>query len=452
MLALFAAVALDALFSASTLSGAHVGALVTDAQTGRVLYARDADGAFIPASTMKLIVGSAALDDLGSAFSFVTSVATDGSTLYVRGGGDALLAQPDVDSAVATVRALGMTSFPGGIDGDATRYDATPYADGWQVDDLGNDYAAPPSALAYGDNVVHLTLTPSTEGRPPQVNIAPQSGQIRVQNLATTGAPHGEDTSEVHLSWSMPYTLVVSGSIPQDARQPIALDAAMPDPASITLDLFAQAFETGGITLGSNEALAPMPPSARVLWQHHSPPLARILGDMWRPSDNLLAETLLEELGAQSLGSGDTRERGIARERAWLQSIGVDPNRLTIADGSGMSAYDRVTPRALVAILTHDWRGASREVVMQALPVAGRSGTLEHAFTGSNLAGNVIAKTGTSNHTRTLAGYLRTPHGTLIFAFLVNDWMDHGDGAAERLRAVQERFLERIRADASGVP
>ena len=91
MLALFAAVALDALFSTATLSGAHTGALVVDAQSGETIYARNTDDAFVPASTMKLIVGSAALDVLGEAFALTTTISTDGTSLYLKGGGDPLL-------------------------------------------------------------------------------------------------------------------------------------------------------------------------------------------------------------------------------------------------------------------------------------------------------------------------------------------------------------------------
>jgi D-alanyl-D-alanine carboxypeptidase len=54
----------------------------------------------------------------------------------------------------------------------------------------------------------------------------------------------------------------------------------------------------------------------------------------------------------------------------------------------------------------------------------------------------VIAKTGTVNHARTLAGYLQTPHGTLIFALMINNWMDDGPHASADLRAIESTFLE----------
>jgi D-alanyl-D-alanine carboxypeptidase/D-alanyl-D-alanine-endopeptidase (penicillin-binding protein 4) len=451
MLALFAAVALDALFSAPTLAEAHVGALVTDAQTGRVIYARDAEGDFIPASTMKLIVGSAALDELGTAFSFVTTVATDGTSLYVRGGGDVLLGERDVEEAANSVRALGFTAFPGGIAGDLTRFRSSRYPAGWQVDDLPYDYAAPVSALSFADNVLHLTLTPSTAGAAPELSVVPQTTVVAVHDDAVTGNPGTGDTSDLRYDWSGPGSIDVVGSVPEKGQRS-TLDAAMLDPAAVTLEVFARAFSQTGIDLGGDRRFVAMPPSARTLWTHRSPQLPQILASMWLPSDNLIAETLLEELGATAEPGGDTRAGGIARERTWLQSIGVDPHSLTIADGSGLSIYDRVTPRALVQILAHDWHGKNRETVLSALPVAGKSGTLKEAFTGTPLAGAVIAKTGSTMHNRTLAGYLHTPQGTVIFALMVNDWMDGGKGANRRLRDFQERFLERIQDGAAGVP
>ncbi len=443
-------VALDALFSTATLSGAHTGALVVDAQTGKTVYARDADDAFIPASTMKLIVGSAALDVLGNAFSFTTTLATDGTTLYLKGGGDPLLSAQDLAQGVDALETVKTTSFPGGLAGDDSRYTSSRYPDGWQIDDLPYDYAAPASGLSFNENHFTVRVTPGdSPGDPTSIALAPLTRTVPVQNHSTTGAERSDDSTTLELMWNSPLTLIVGGSAPARATD-VSLDAAAIDPASFTLEAVERAMNQRGLPALPSR-IGTTPADARVLWQHHSVALPVLLTDMWQPSDNLIAETLLQELGVASAGNDDTRARGIRREQAWLTAAGVDTKSLTIADGSGMSAYDRVTPRALVTILEHDWASPSRAQVLAALPVAGKSGTLAHAFTGTALSGNVIAKTGSSNHTRTLAGFLQTPHGTLIFALLVNDWMDSGAGANERLRSFQQAFLTRIRQEPSGV-
>ena len=389
---------------------------------------------------MKLIVGSAALDILGDEFNFTTTLSTDGTYLYLIGGGDSLLDFNDVEAAVKAERA-GSTSFTDLI-GDDTRYQAPLYPDGWQVDDLAYDYAAPPSALSYAHNAIQIRIFPGAHpGDGTLAKFDPAGTGTTVDNQATTAAPGKPDTSEVHLVWGAPHTLQVTGAVPP-ASNPndivaTEIDASALDPANVTLTVFAHA-------LGLNGRIGIAPPGTHTIWQHHSEPLPLLVGDMWRPSDNLLAETLLEELGVASPGTDDTRARGMTRETNWLHGIGINPKTLTIADGSGMSSYDRVTPQALVTILSHDWFSAHRQTMLDALPIAGKSGTLEHVFTDPPLAGNVFAKTGTSNHTRTLAGYVRTPKGIRIFALMVNDWMDFAPDASARLRAFQAAFLSGV--------
>lgn len=432
MLALFALLLPAPLFEAPTLRGARVTAYVVSAQTGEVLYARDPDAAMIPASTIKLVVGSASLDTLGTAFSFMTTLATDGTTLYLQGGGDPELQPRDFDDGARTLATLNLTHF-GSFDGEVGSPGAR-YPDGWQVDDLGYDYAAPPDLLSIDENALHIAVHPAAVGAPPTLTIEPSTTAVTVVNDATTGAAHSADSTDVRISWSAPATLIVTGSVPADETDD-ELDAAILDPSRATLELVAAALTHGGINFASAPQFAPTPAGARVVWTHRSPALPDLLRDMWQPSNNLLAESLLGALAP-------TRDAALARERTWLQSIEIDPATTTLADGSGLSAYDRISARDLVTILAHDWNGPNRAIVLAALPVAGQSGTLAKVFTAQPLAGNVVAKTGTSNHTRTLAGYLQTPHGTLIFALLINNWMDAGPHASVALRAFQSTFLE----------
>jgi D-alanyl-D-alanine carboxypeptidase/D-alanyl-D-alanine-endopeptidase (penicillin-binding protein 4) len=176
-------------------------------------------------------------------------------------------------------------------------------------------------------------------------------------------------------------------------------------------------------------------------WTHVSKPLAALLGPrFWIPSDNLFGELLLKELGLVTAGKPGTTNSGIAYEKQWLQSIGIDTATVTLADGCGMSQYDRITPRDLVTILQHDWNGPNRQLVLDSLPVGGARGTIE-GIAGTDAAGRVFAKTGSMMHVRGLAGYLATlHHGAVTFAFEVDDW----NGAYPALAALRARVLSRI--------
>jgi D-alanyl-D-alanine carboxypeptidase/D-alanyl-D-alanine-endopeptidase (penicillin-binding protein 4) len=164
-----------------------------------------------------------------------------------------------------------------------------------------------------------------------------------------------------------------------------------------------------------------------------SPTLAAILRTMDVESDNFTAELLLKQLGAVLAGRGTTGG-GAAIVRSILADHRVPLDGVRIADGSGLSALDRLTPKALVTILQRAW--ADRElrlVLFRILPVSGRDGTLEQRMTRPPARGNVRAKTGTLELASGLSGFARERYA---FAILQN---------ATRLspwaaRAAQDRF------------
>ncbi len=487
---------LDALLDgAPALRGAHVGFLVVDTRSGTVLYARNADDAFMPASTLKLLTGSVALAVLGPAFRLHTEALVDApaSALYLRGGGDPLLMAADLGAMARAVRAAGVTRLRDGVFIDASALESAPYPPGWSWDDLAYDYAPVVSALTVEENVVHLTVTPgASAGQRADVTGAPAPFDRRfgspiegcplthavvVIPRAQTGEPGSPDTLD--LRRDLGGCITISGTIAAGSS-PETLDAAVPSASWYARAIARAALANAGVATGELAAVAGpvesadgaafgVPAGAHVVWSHDGEPLSDLLADLWWPSDNLVAELLLRTCGrlaaaapapaaapsggvpaAVAVGSplfGDapgTTENGAAVERAWLRSIGVDPATLTIADGSGLSTYDRITPRALVAILQADWNGPSRDLVIDDLPLAGVRGTLQHDFIGTPAERRTFAKTGSVNHTRGLAGYLATlHHGALTFAWSVDDWM----GTQADLDALRGVVLARLIGD-----
>jgi serine-type D-Ala-D-Ala carboxypeptidase/endopeptidase (penicillin-binding protein 4) len=456
---------LDAMLAnAPAIRGAHVGVLAVDTKSGSPLYERNAGDAFQPASTLKLVVGSAALEKLGPAFHFTTRgyVAASSPAILLLGGGDPFLTTADLAAFADSIAQLRLPSVSLAV--AAGRYDAQPHAPGWSWDDFAYDYAAPISALTLNENVVHIEVAPGARaGDPAHVTSAPlaaavagMSSSLLVSNApsilpaALTLAAGSESTLDVsHLG----NDILVSGGIAAGAA-PESLDAAVPDASAYAEEVASEllrarhlsvggpddTFPFIGVLRGSSEA----PSDVRLVWSHDSPPFAEFLGPrFWIPSDNLVAELLLKELGYETGGAPGTSEKGAAFERTWLQSAGVDPATTTLADGSGLSQYDRITPRDLVAILQHDWNGPNRELVLNSLPVGGARGTIE-GIAGTPAAGRVFAKTGSMMHVRGLAGYLATEHhGAVTFVFTVDDWL--GDYPA--LAALRAQVLTRIVQD-----
>jgi D-alanyl-D-alanine carboxypeptidase/D-alanyl-D-alanine-endopeptidase (penicillin-binding protein 4) len=189
------------------------------------------------------------------------------------------------------------------------------------------------------------------------------------------------------------------------------------NPALAAAVAFRRALIAAGVRVGGQAGVAAATPDAVPLGRVVSQRLAVIVRRMNRVSDNFIAETLLKGLGARELGVGSTvaGARVVVRE---LRERGVPLAGVRIVDGSGLSSYDRLTGRALVALLIAAWSDpALKTPFVASLPVAGVSGTLEDRMESRPARGRVRAKTGTTGSASALSGYVGTRY---VFSMLMN--------------------------------
>jgi D-alanyl-D-alanine carboxypeptidase/D-alanyl-D-alanine-endopeptidase (penicillin-binding protein 4) len=163
-------------------------------------------------------------------------------------------------------------------------------------------------------------------------------------------------------------------------------------------------------------------------------------------SQNLHSELMIRRLAfkdraifeAGSPESPNTLERGLANARQVFVKAGIPRAGYDFSDGSGMSTYNRVSPRAAVALLrwgkTQPWGQQWRE----SFPIGGLDGTLRRRFAGTPLQGRIFAKTGTLNATNALSGYLIAASGQeLTISIFANDVPDGGNAVPVMDEAVQ---------------
>jgi D-alanyl-D-alanine carboxypeptidase/D-alanyl-D-alanine-endopeptidase (penicillin-binding protein 4) len=180
----------------------------------------------------------------------------------------------------------------------------------------------------------------------------------------------------------------------------------------------------------------------RILATHTSHPIIEDIVVTNKVSQNLHAELLLRLLG-KAIGSDGSFEQGTRVVRQFLVGAGVNDADFFLYDGSGMSANDRIAPRALTQLLAYashqSWGPAWRD----SLPIAGIDGTLAGRFRESPLKGHLWAKTGTLKEVNALSGYLTAASGqTLAFSVIVNG---HRPGSDAELQAV-DRIVEALAA------
>lgn len=156
-----------------------------------------------------------------------------------------------------------------------------------------------------------------------------------------------------------------------------------------------------------------------------SAPLSTTVTRVLKDSDNFAAELVLKELGRVGRGTGSA-SAGIAVVHEQTGGAG------SVADGSGLSAYDRQTTAHELELLTTSFSDLKSK-----LPIACRDGTLEHRFCGTVASGRVYAKTGTLDTSRALAGWTYTRDGHLVtFSFLLSGFSSGSSASKAIDRAV----------------
>ncbi|MBO4611712.1 MAG: D-alanyl-D-alanine carboxypeptidase/D-alanyl-D-alanine-endopeptidase [Bacteroidaceae bacterium] len=161
----------------------------------------------------------------------------------------------------------------------------------------------------------------------------------------------------------------------------------------------------------------------------------QVLPRMMKKSDNFFAESLFYQLAAFSGKRQAGRKEAGAYVDVLIRKVGLNPANYQIADGSGVSLYNYVSPELLVRLLEFAWNNNSiRQSLYPSLPIAGVDGTLEKRMRKTAAEGNIHAKTGTVDGVSSLSGYATSPEGHILVFSIINmgipraavgrDWQD----------------------------
>lgn len=333
------------------------GVLALDVQTGDVVFSRHPDLPLAPASNEKLTVAYTALHELGASYRFRTEV-------LARGAQDGSIWRGDVY----------LKGF-----GDPT-------LTGLQLDRLATQVA--------------------------DAGIRRIAGRI-------LGDESWFDAARTAPGWKPGYYIDESPPLSAlVADRAVYARRVARAPAIAAAGLFRALLRRHGVSSGT-VAAGRAPENAYALAQVESDPLAEVLRTMDRESDNFIAEMVLKDIGAEVGGAGTTAAGAAVVERD-LAAAGVPLTGVRLADGSGLSLLDRLTARALAALLVAAWKDPDVQLPFwSSLAVAGVNGTLDDRMERGPARGVVRAKTGTTDRASALSGYVGDRY---VFAVLQNGW------------------------------
>ena len=408
--------------------------LLVETIDGRTVVAIAPDQRFIPASNTKLFPTIAAFEllpqaDQDTGARVIFEPARKGRpNLVLQGRGDGRLSSaPDCRTnclAELANAVAARTRVVGDLIGDAALFPDERWSQGMSWNNIPTSSGTAMAALTLDRNEVALRVAPGAPGQPPRAELSPY---FTLDNRALTSAEEGGEPLAVH---RLPGSrrLLLTGTL-EAATEERLIRLGIDDPAHHAAWQLGRMLEERGVRVtGRIVSRYREPGTGMVREEERGPAIAELspgplldeLTTINKVSQNLQAELLLRRLGLVR-GQGSAA-KGLEAIRSLLELAGVDPNAVTLADGSGMSTYNRVTPRATVGLLRwaagRPWGAEFRRT----LPIGGIDGTLARRFQGGALRGRIFAKTGSLNATNALAGYLLTRSGqTLVFAAYAND-------------------------------
>ena len=434
---------LDDYFNDPNFSNAIWGVFVKSLKTGEILYKRNADKLFNPASDMKLFTSAAALLLLGPDFTYETNFYVNGDLekgvlkgdLIIQGSGDPTISNRFYDGEKTkiledwadTLKSKGIWVIKGNIYGDDSSFDNLNLGSGWTLDYESSWFAAPSGALSFNDNTLEIKIEPSEVNFPAKVSLLPSTEYCSLTSKVSTVDENVESNlSAVRLRGSN--QIIVSGIISKKS-DPIIEHVSISDPTMFFLTVLREVLESRGIVIqghiGNLSAADNKihPDNLTPIYSHRSIPLKKIIKELNKNSNNFYAEQLLKTMGLEIFNYG-TSANGARACKGIFNTMGVNPDNMVMADGSGLSRLDLVTPKQIVNLLSFMYKSDEFQNFYGSLPIAGIDGTLINRMKKTAAENNVRAKAGYNNNISSLSGYLRTFGGeNLVFSIMVNNFV-----------------------------
>ncbi|QDU72943.1 D-alanyl-D-alanine carboxypeptidase DacB precursor [Mucisphaera calidilacus] len=430
---------------------------VVDIGTREVLVARNAHRIYAPASVLKVVTTAAALAKLGPDYRYTTTLQTAGKleegvlkgALVLEGSGDPTMGSwrfasegfpPMTAWAQAAAKAVtdaGIRRIEGDLYIDASIFGDQIIPNDWAWDDIGNYYGAGAAGVNLHENLYHVDFQiPERQGDLTRIaDIRPKQAGIRFHNRVTAGPPRSGDQAYIYAA---PYTdvAVIRGTLPADAGK-YTIKGGIMDPPLFTARTLADALKSAGVEVTGKATATfqtPRKPEGErtTVWTHQSPKLGDITYWLNKHSVNLYAEAFAKTLAVETDRPGTT-EQGTRAVLDILGDLGVDTTGMILADGSGLSRRNAVSPRQVVDVLEKMALHPTYDVYLNSFPLAGVDddpGGLSRVGVNTPAADNLRAKSGFISHARSYAGYVVDQSGRqLAFCMIANEFPSAGGGA-----------------------
>lgn len=393
---------------------------------GPPLVRHNAQAPMNPASVMKLVTTYAALELLGPAATWQTGAwasvepGADGrlpGPLYLKGSGDPKFALESFWALLRQLQVRGIRQIDGDLILDRSVFNVPALDPGAFDNKPMRAYNVGPDGLLVDFRALRFTLKPEGNGVRLWSETPSEGLQVDARLTAGNGPCNGwRDRLEVRHS---PGLLEISGPYPVSCGEKSLYLAPLSADSHVEGLFRALWRELGGSFKGRVRS-GVLPPEARLLASQESPPVADMVRDVNKWSNNVMARQLFLALGNGD-GSGATEEKAALRLREWLRTKQLAFPELVLENGSGLSRRERISAASLNQLLVSAWQSPVMPELIASLPITGLDGTMKKRLNDTAATGRAHIKTGTLDGVKSAAGYALDARGQrYAVTFLIN--------------------------------
>ena len=402
----------EAVLDAQGLPRDAVAVLVAPAEGGPPRVAHRADVSINPASIAKLATTYAALDLLGPNFTWTTPVYFDGpvrqgtlhGNLVLKGQGDPKLVVERLWLLLRRVRALGVHTIDGDIVLDRSAFQLPPHDPAAFDGQPLRPYNASPDALLVNFKTVTLTFTP--EGSQVRVRAEPELAGVQWPATVPASATEcGDWITALAADFREPARVRFAGRFPVACGEQV-WQLAWPEPAAYAGRAIAAMWQGVGGHLRGQVRDGAVPPGLKPAFEFASPPLAEVIRDINKYSNNVMAQQVFLTLSLQQRGTGSFEGSREVLRGWWRERFGGEPP--VTDNGAGLSRNESITARQLAQLLQAAWVSPLMPDLVASLPLLGVDGTLRRQRQNVGLA---HLKSGSLNEVSGVAGFVHGPQG-----------------------------------------
>ena len=437
------------------LKNASVSFFAQKVKSKQIVADLNSDLSLVPASTMKLVTTSAALNVFGSSYKFSTILQYDGEidsnhtlngNIYIKGGGDPTLGSALFADSLGqysffkyctqAVSLLGIKKINGSVIADESIFHADVIPSTWTWGDIGNYFGAGACGLSIFDNCYEIEFESGDKpGDSTFIKIVfPEIPYLELKNEVKS-SENPNDNSSIFGAPNA-YNHIAKGTIPLGQKS-FKVKGAIPNPAFLTAIFLDQSLRDSGIIIAERPHTNSNNKNRRKdFYVDQSPKLDSIVYYTNLKSINSYAENLLNHLGLEIKNNSETVFGAQALKEFW-QSKGMNTEGLFIADGSGLSRANGITAKQITYILEFMHSSKEFDSFYHSLPIAGKTGSLANMLKGTSAEGNLRAKSGYMSRVRSYAGYVSNKKGEVIaFTFIINNYNCSASAMKQKIEKV----------------